>query len=148
MILDSGERRVFDTGAVRDMCLKGRTDLLPWDVIGEFMGDRKEFCVPMYHATHKENVEYWLSQALGEFISIAYEGCIPTALLEVSYQYQEGAEKYAPRNWELGIDLDSFLDSAGRHFLKYMRGDTDERHDRAVVWNLLGALWTIKHKGE
>ena len=33
-IADSGERREFGTGAVRDMASKGRCDLLPWDVIG------------------------------------------------------------------------------------------------------------------
>lgn len=36
MIKDSGERRAFDTGAVRDMQAgKGRMDLLPWAAIME-----------------------------------------------------------------------------------------------------------------
>lgn len=36
MILDSGERTEFQTGAVRDMHLgKGRMDLLPWNAIIE-----------------------------------------------------------------------------------------------------------------
>lgn len=36
MILDSGERREFSTGAVRDMAAgKGRMDLLPWAGIME-----------------------------------------------------------------------------------------------------------------
>lgn len=36
MIKDSGERRKFDTGAVRDMAAgKGRMDLLPWAAIME-----------------------------------------------------------------------------------------------------------------
>ncbi len=35
-IKDSGNRRKFDTGAVRDMAFgKGRYDLLPWDAIHE-----------------------------------------------------------------------------------------------------------------
>lgn len=41
-------------------------------------------------------------------------------------------------------------DLANRHFeviwryLKYKRGDDDERHDRAFVWNILCAIWTCK----
>ena len=33
-----------------------------------------------------------------------------------------------------------------RHYLKWERGDKDERHDRAVLWNLACLVWTIKHK--
>jgi len=39
-----------------------------------------------------------------------------------------------------------YLDSAIRHYLKWKRGDKDERHDRAVLWNLSCLMWTIKHK--
>lgn len=36
MILDSGDRTTFETGAQRDMCAgKGRFDLLPWIAIHE-----------------------------------------------------------------------------------------------------------------
>lgn len=36
MIKDSGERREFETGAVRDMAVgKGRMDLLPWEAVME-----------------------------------------------------------------------------------------------------------------
>ena len=37
---DSGNRREFETGAVRDMAEgKGRCDLLPLDVIDEYLDD-------------------------------------------------------------------------------------------------------------
>lgn len=43
-ILDSGNRREFDTGAVRDIQEgKGRCDLMPLDVIAHNMADRA-FC--------------------------------------------------------------------------------------------------------
>ena len=71
-----------------------------------------------------------------------------TLLLEVSKHYEEGAKKYSARNWEKGIPLHCYIDSAVRHYLKFLRGDDDERHDRAFVWNLLGALWTQLHKPE
>ena len=40
MIADSGERREFETGAVRDMAEgKGRCDLMPLDVVAAILSD-------------------------------------------------------------------------------------------------------------
>jgi hypothetical protein len=90
MLKDSGNRREFSSGAVRDMPNgKGRCDLLP--------------------------------------------AC---ALLRLSKHYEEGAKKYADRNWEKGIPL-----SGMRHLLKYLDGQTDEDHLTAAAWNILGAMW-------
>ena len=86
-----------------------------------------------------------MSQSPAKLLAV---GDIQTALLETSIHYEEGAAKYAERNWEKGIDLYCYLDSGVRHCLKYYRGDKDERHDRAFCWNMLGALWTIKNKPE
>ena len=57
-------------------------------------------------------------------------------------------KKYGDRNWEKGIPLHCYIDSGVRHYLKFLRGDTDEPHDRAFVWNMLGAIWTHKNKPE
>ena len=90
VIKDSGERREFETGAVRDMSAgKGRFDLLPPEAI-------------FAYATHMEN----------------------------------GCEKYGDRNWEKGIPLSSFLDSALRHLFKYLMGMKDEDHLVAAFWNI------------
>lgn len=95
MLKDSGNRREFETGAVRDMQEgKGRCDLLP--------------------------------------------AC---ALLRLSKHYEAGAMKYEARNWEKGIPISVMIDSAMRHLLKYMDGQTDEDHLAAVAWNILGAMW-------
>ena len=56
--------------------------------------------------------------------------------------YGKGALKYAERNWEKAEtqeELNRFLASAWRHFFKYMRGDRDEDHMAAVIFNLFGA---------
>lgn len=95
MLKDSGNRREFETGAVRDMQEgKGRCDLLP--------------------------------------------AC---ALIRLSKHYEAGAVKYDDRNWEKGIPISVMVDSAMRHLLKYMDGQTDEDHLVAVAWNILGAMW-------
>jgi hypothetical protein len=69
---------------------------------------------------------------------------LETAMLEVAIHYEMGAKKYAARNWEHILETDCFVDSATRHFFKWLRGDQDEPHDRAFLWNLLGLLWTDK----
>jgi len=95
-IKDSGQRREYTTGAVRDRHAgKGRMDLLP-----------------------------------------------PTALLELAKHFEDGAAKYDERNWEKGIPMSDFMDSALRHWCAYMQGKTDENHLRAFAWNAVCALAT------
>ena len=88
-----------------------------------------------------------LTIAIVSFAESQYES-LYTALLEVSKHYEDGCTKYGERNWEKGIPLHCYIDSAVRHYLKYLRGDNDEPHDRAFLWNLLGALWTQENKPE
>jgi hypothetical protein len=96
-----------------------------------------------------ETIEtYHLSIAICRFIDDEFKGDIYSALLELSKHYEAGAKKYSPNNWKLGIYVHCFIDSALRHYLKHLRGDTDEPHGRAVLWNLVGALWTHNHRPE
>lgn len=150
-ILDSGDRTKFESGAVRDMRVgKGRCDLMPLDVVAYFLRDDDENPDPIFAAVHKfqesDDVEY-LDKALDNFCIIRdWHPC--TALLETAVHFEDGAKKYGDNNWRKGIPVKVFLDSALRHYIKYLRGDTDEPHDRAVCWNLMCAIWTAKHKPE
>lgn len=143
MIADSGARRQFSTGAVRDIADgKGRCDLMPLTEIGIMLWDDVLAKIGRYIRTGEQQ---YIMEALNKFVPKAFDNW-ETALLELSIHYEEGAKKYEDRNWEKGIPLHCFIDSAVRHYLKWKRGDTDERHDRAVLWNLIGALWTqINH---
>ena len=95
-IKDSGTRREFESGAVRDVQEgKGRLDLLP--------------------------------------------AC---AIIRVARHFENGALKYDERNWEKGIPLHSYIDSALRHLMKYLDGQNDEDHLCAAAWNCLCAMWT------
>jgi hypothetical protein len=148
MIVDSGERREFESGAVRDVAEgKGRCDLLPLDVITSmFRAIGKDYppleLISIYTYTGDET---YLYRAILCFCKREGMDGI-TMLLEVSKHFEEGAKKYAERNWEKGIPLHCYIDSGVRHYLKHMRGDTDERHDRAFVWNMLCAVWTQRNK--
>lgn len=149
-IKDSGERREFSTGAVRDITLdKGRCDLMPLDVVGDLLGDDISGvpvrCVFDFQETG--DTEY-LFIALENFAKVAYDNDIPTMLIEVSKHFSDGAKKYGEHNWQKGIPCKAYIDSSVRHYLKWLRGDNDEPHDRAFVWNVLCCIWTCKHKPE
>lgn len=149
-ILDSGERRKFESGAVRDVQEgKGRCDLLPLDVIAPLLHERIGIDEVIGHISiyMDEGDIHNLFCALKAFIKGRYTN-MPTAILEVAKHYEEGCNKYGERNWETGIPLHCYIDSGVRHYLKCLRGDTDEPHSRAVIWNLLGAIWTHKHRAE
>lgn len=142
---DSGERRKFDSGAVRDISEgKGRCDLLPLNVIADMMNDEILFRINQYVCSGNKTSLVCAIKAFSE----ARYGNLSTAMLEVSKHYEDGCTKYGERNWERGIPLHCYIDSGVRHYLKYLRGDADEPHDRAFLWNLLGVLWTQDNKPE
>jgi addiction module HigA family antidote len=66
----------------------------------------------------------------------------PGAIQRLARHFEKGATKYGDRNWELGINLSRYLDSALRHTFSYMAGKNDEDHLVAAAWNLLAALET------
>lgn len=147
MILpDSGERRQFPTGAVRDIAQgKGRCDLLPLDVLADWTEDDILCKIDAY--LYSGNTGHLLD-ALEVFIDDEYDGETYTAILEVAKQFEDGAAKYGDNNWQKGIFVHCYIDSAVRHYLKHRRGDTDEPHNRAFMWNLLCAIWTQRNRPE
>ncbi len=96
IVKDSGKRRKFKQGAVRDIITgKGRFDLVS-----------------------------------------------PIALMRLAKHYENGAGKYEDRNWEKGIPLSVYLDSAERHLNKFREGHREEDHMTAVAWNAFGLIHT------
>ena len=144
-ILDSGNRREFESGAVRDIQEgKGRCDLLPLDVVGQALGDEVIKSIYSFVNSGDERLLYCTLSLFNEKL-----GCDKyTLILEVAKHFEEGAKKYGDRNWEKGIPVHCYIDSGVRHYLKFLRGDKDEPHDRAFCWNMLCAIWTCKHKPE
>lgn len=156
-ILDSGERRQFKSGAVRDIQKgKGRCDLLPLGEIARFFQIQDNLTVvpdefgffSFLHDFIRRRDENDIYSAIKSFIVMAYDDDANKAILELSMHYEGGAVKYAERNWEKGINLHCYVDSATRHYLKYFAGWDDEPHDRAVLWNLFCLLWTYHYKPE
>ena len=97
-INDSGTRKVFETGANRDLSSgKGRFDLLP-----------------------------------------------PQTIRALAIHYQKGCEKYGERNWEKGIPVARYIDSALRHLFQFLDGTDDgENHLISALWNIASCYETI-----
>ena len=104
----------FTTGATRgDNSGQGTAHLLPFDALG------------------------WIAEVCGGW----YE--LPAAAIDTQCQlFEAGAKKYAARNWEKGIPLARYIDSAWRHYSKDRRGMVDEPHPVQFAWNALCALQT------
>lgn len=149
-IKDSGARTEFETGAVRDIQEgKGRCDLMPLDVVAFMLGDVKDADAAMddvYSFVNDGNILH-LYDALENFRNLLGIN-LETMLLEVAIHFEEGAKKYGENNWQKGIPVKRYIDSAVRHYLKWLRGDDDEPHDRAFCWNIMCAIWTCKHTPE
>ena len=56
-------------------------------------------------------------------------------LSKLAIHFEKGAVRYSDRNWENGIPVGEYLNSAMRHLYKYWLGYTDEDHLSAFVWN-------------
>lgn len=153
MILDSGNRTEFSTGAVRDMReTKGRCDLLPLEVV--------EVCLAFALPEEKrsidviENIRAFIETGSTAYLILAldnfegFDDSWSTMFLEVARHFEEGAKKYGENNWRKGIPVWCYIDSALRHFFKWFRNDEDEPHDRAFCWNIMCAMWTCEHMPE
>lgn len=139
---------------------KGRCDLLPMSVVGGFLkfwdttpsnwlGIPVLDCLqilmdPPHTAKGNRDMVYTALDSFGKQVGWN----IPTMILEVAHHFEAGCAKYGERNWEKGIPCHCYIDSAVRHYLKWYRGDEDEPHDRAFVWNLLCLLWTLENRPE
>lgn len=148
VILDSGERREFESGAVRDMTEgKGRCDLLPLSIVAKLV---KTVCpdsnysddVLCYISAYLTNHDCGFLQCAIECFCDVRGWDIYEAIFEVSKHFEAGAKKYGERNWEKGLPEYCYASSAIRHYLKWLKGMTDEPHDRAVIWNLMCLWWT------
>jgi hypothetical protein len=65
-----------------------------------------------------------------------------TALFLVSRIYENGNKQRGIRNWEKGMPISDYLNSAQRHLVKYLAGERSEPHLSQAIWNMLNALQT------
>jgi len=65
----------------------------------------------------------------------------PIVLQRLACHFENGANKYSERNWELGQPLSRYYDSAMRHLNSYLMAkllgkEIEEDHLAAAMWNI------------
>lgn len=70
------------------------------------------------------------------------------ALIRLSKRFEYTLADHEERNWEKGLPMHIFMDSALRHLFRYMDGQDDEDHLCAAAWNILCAMWTEEKRPE
>lgn len=153
-IKDSGNRTEFETGAVRDIQQgKGRFDLMPLDIMSkvfeiEFADEFEESSIADVLKSiadfKRTGNKRWLCIAIAHY-SQAVHVDLPKLMLDVAKHFENGALKYGEHNWEKGIPVSRYIDSAVRHLMKDCACETDEDHAAAFVWNCMCAAWTMEH---
>ena len=160
-IKDSGNRREFETGAVRDICEgKGRCDLMPLEIVEKLISLYSRNDKLLNEASIIHEIHIFQCSGIVDSLFLALHAFslidsvktkwpdIYTMLLDVAKQFEDGAKKYGEYDWQKGIPTHCYIDSAVRHYLKFLRGDKDEPHDRAFVWNIMCCIWTCANKPE
>ena len=66
------------------------------------------------------------------------------AIRRVARHYENGARKYEDRNWEKGIPITRYIDSALRHLFSALDRRVEEDHLAAAAWNVLCAIETME----
>ena len=64
----------------------------------------------------------------------------PFGLERLAKWYELGSKKYADRNWEKGMPISRYVDSAMRHLVKFIMGKDDEDHLAACAWNIFAIM--------
>lgn len=71
-----------------------------------------------------------------------YDLISPFFLRRLAIVLEKGAIKYSARNWEKGIPLAKYLDSAIRHLYRVLEGKVDEDHAGQAAWNVMCFMHT------
>lgn len=98
------------------------------DFVVKDSGERQQFESGMVRDTTEDKIDY----------SLVFDGPM---LERLAAHMTKGAKKYSSRNWMKAIndeEKERFRESATRHFVQWLRGDRDEDHAAAVMFNING----------
>ena len=129
VIKDSGQRQEFETGAVRDITPgKGMPHLMPLGIVSWIVNDDDLIPRDPVLMALDDFLRTGRVTDLGRAIRLFCQKkgvSVPMMMIEVSKHFENGAKKYGVDNWKKGIPESSYVDSAVRHYLKWLDGWTD-----------------------
>lgn len=105
-----------------------------------FIVNRYPVDSPDYEEDEDDSYGYYSQQCVRASFS--------KAMLELAVHFEEGGAKYGDDNWRKGLPFWCYLDSATRHYIKWVGGMLDEPHDRAYMWNLICGVWSLRNLDE
>lgn len=152
-----GEDESFQSGAVRDSRTgKGRFDLISafamqrvvsrnsmWQIEPRLMTEEQDRCAlgdAMGYLYQWLNYRQEDDLDMAAWRLIESLGGFPKAMRHVAVVYENGAKKYADRNWEKGMPIMRCFDSAARHLTQALGGDQDEDHRGHALWNVMAIM--------
>lgn len=141
---DNKQREEFASGMVREpQNDKMRYDLaLDGPLVWALFHDAK------YDGVIRAAQDWYENRGVGKAANVVLElasvteGGIWTIIDRYTVLMMKGAVKYSEHNWlkaQGEAELKRFIASFSRHLVKYLRGETDEDHLAAIVFNLNGA---------
>ncbi len=148
-IKDSGNRREFETGAVRDRAVgKGLPALISAPMMQQYLDVYRSanLYTPALNGLYRILATGNWQDSLSVFHELVNTNgplgvcTFVNAIRRLSVQLEKGAIKYSKRNWEKGMPLEEYCNSAIRHILALINGDDDEDHYAAALFNVMG-LW-------
>jgi len=165
------EMNVFsDNGAKREIKKgKGRMDLIPLDVLKRInetyyniMNPSNSYVpVPIFvdnvdvndtlvEQDYLKTIIYITCMQYGEGDNKGdirkFYSLLPLMLIDLSKQFEKGAEVYGERNCQMGLPNKSFIDSGLRHTCQWLAGQNDECHHIAAIWNLWMYDWNTHNE--
>lgn len=70
-------------------------------------------------------------------------------ITDLAIHYTKSLTKYPENNWKKATVEESnkiFIPSMWRHLFAWLRGDKDEDHGIALLWNIISWIWINKYK--
>lgn len=67
-------------------------------------------------------------------------------LSDLAKHYTDGAKIHGVDNWKKAEDVNTFKQSAFRHFIAILESKEDEDHYSALIWNIISLAWHNKYK--
>ena len=76
--------------------------------------------------------------------SVRYDLISPIALRALAATYAEGATKYHPMNWEMGMPVSDLLNHVLAHVNDFLGGDRSEPHLAHAFWGVGAAIHSFE----
>lgn len=123
-------------------------DLLPLDILGSYYSRIRKADASYIFRQLSHFKQHGMLDPLYEVLSIfsTHYGSDEAMFLELSEDLRDlNAEIVLNTDYSNCRPASMYFEAAIRHFLQYLKGDTDGPHDRAFVWNIMLCIFVCTY---